>query len=126
MKPRLISRRTAIVAGLASAGGFLLTRNVGELPPTYGHILRMGDNLTYVAHRVLLPGQSLVREFARADISSFPAIGTTNPASLDYGESTELYGRLQHGAFAVQNVAERGDVMIFSEIHLSQIPGNLF
>jgi DMSO/TMAO reductase YedYZ molybdopterin-dependent catalytic subunit len=112
MKPRLISRRTAIVAGLASAGGFLLTRNVGELPPTYGHILRMGDNLTYVAHRVLLPGQSLVREFARADISSFPAIGTTNPASLDYGESTELYGRLQHGAFAdwrlqVEGLVER-------------------
>lgn len=112
MKPRLISRRTAIVAGLASAGGYLLSRNMGELPPTYGHILRMGDNLTYVAHRVLLPGQSLVREFTRADISSFPAIGTTNPASLDHGESTGLYGRLQHGAFAdwrlqVEGLVER-------------------
>ena len=41
MKP--ITRRAAIVTGLASAGGFLLTRKLGELPPTYGHILRVAD-----------------------------------------------------------------------------------
>jgi hypothetical protein len=38
------------------------------LPPTYGSILRMGDNLTYVAHRALLQGQSLAREYRHADI----------------------------------------------------------
>jgi len=80
MKP--ITRRAAIVTGLASAGGFLLTRKLGELPPTYGHILRMADNVTYAAHRVLLPGQSLAREYGHGDISSFPAIGTTSPADV--------------------------------------------
>ena len=107
MKPRLISRRTALVAGLASAGGYLLTRNLGELPPTYGHILRMGDNLTYVAHRTLLPGQSLVREFTRADISSFPAIGTTNPAKVDRSGSEE-FARLHHDGFADWGVSVEG------------------
>ena len=40
----------------------------------------MGDSVTYAAQRALLPGQSLVREYALADITSFPATGTTTPA----------------------------------------------
>jgi DMSO/TMAO reductase YedYZ molybdopterin-dependent catalytic subunit len=107
MKPRLISRRGAIVAGLASAGGYLLTRNLGELPPTYGHVLRMGDNLTYAAHRVLLPGQSLVREFSRADISSFPANGTTDPAKVDRSGS-EDFARLRRDGFADWQLSVEG------------------
>jgi DMSO/TMAO reductase YedYZ molybdopterin-dependent catalytic subunit len=99
MTRRLISRRSALVTGLAGAGGYLLTRNLRELPPTYGHILRMADNATYAAHRLLLPGQSLAREYSRGDISSFPAIGTTSPA--DVGRSgSETYARLQRDAFA--------------------------
>jgi len=58
----------------------------------------MGDVLTYVAHRTLLPGQSLVREYHYGDISSFPAIGTTNPADPAKPFFRE-YGRLQSGAF---------------------------
>jgi hypothetical protein len=89
MTRRLISRRAALVTGLAGAGGYLLTRNLGELPPTYGHILRMADNMTYAAHRVLLPGQSLAREYSRGDVSSFPAIGTTSPADVGRSGSEE-------------------------------------
>ena len=37
----------------------------------------MGDTLTYAAHRALLPGQSLAKEYSHEDITSFPAIGTT-------------------------------------------------
>ena len=40
-------------------GGLLLSACSKKLPPTYGNILRMGDVLTYSAHRTLLPGQSL-------------------------------------------------------------------
>jgi DMSO/TMAO reductase YedYZ molybdopterin-dependent catalytic subunit len=105
MKP--ITRRAAIVTGLASAGGFLLTRKLGELPPTYGHILRMADNVTYAAHRVLLPGQSLVREYGHGDISSFPAIGTTSPADVGRPFS-DAYGRLQVGAFAGWELSVEG------------------
>ena len=39
----------------------------------------MGDTLTYAAHRTLLPNQALVREYGTADVTSFPATGTTNP-----------------------------------------------
>ena len=74
------TRRKALVTGLASVGGLYLPGCSKELPPTYGNILRMGDNLTYAAHRTLLPGQSLVKEYSHDDITSFPAIGTTNPA----------------------------------------------
>lgn len=99
MSSRLFTRRNAILAGLAGAGGFLLTREVGAMPPTYGHILRMGDNLTYAAHRAVLPGSSLAREYGPGDISSFPAIGTTSPA--DAGRSgSEAYARLQRDGFA--------------------------
>jgi DMSO/TMAO reductase YedYZ molybdopterin-dependent catalytic subunit len=107
-RPRLITRRRALVTGLASAGGFLLTRNLGTLPPTYGHILRLGDNLTYAAHRVLLPGQSLVKEYSRGDISSFPAIGTTSPADLAKPELSQAYGRLQKAAFTDWRLSVEG------------------
>src|SRR5678809_632817 len=74
-----ISRR-AFVAGMATSAGLALTGCTQTEPPTYGHVLRMGDLLTYKAHRLLLPAHSLAREYDYRDISSVPAIGTTNPA----------------------------------------------
>ena len=52
-------RTWPLPAGLSS------TRYPKDLPPTYGNLLRMGDTLTYAAHRTLLPGQSLVKEYSR-------------------------------------------------------------
>jgi len=75
---KFLTRRQAIAGGLASLGGVALTGCSRDLPPTYGSVLRMADNLTYVAHRTLLPQQALVREYGESDISPFPAIGTTN------------------------------------------------
>ncbi len=94
----LITRRRAIVTGLASVGGLIVARYPNDLPPTYGHLLRMGDTFTYAAHRALLPGQSLVREYGHGDITSFPATGTTNPGIT---EKSALGGRLPP-------IAERG------------------
>ena len=74
---RLVTRRQAIVAGLASMGGVVLARPK-TLPPTYGSLLRLADNVTYVAHRALLPQDALVREYSEKDITPFPAIVTTN------------------------------------------------
>jgi DMSO/TMAO reductase YedYZ molybdopterin-dependent catalytic subunit len=99
-KTHLVSRRTALIAGGAAAGGLLLPRAFKGLPPTYGNILRMGDNLTYAAQRALLPGQRLVREYSQADISSFPAIGTTNPATVSRAPLKDTYAKLKSGAFA--------------------------
>jgi DMSO/TMAO reductase YedYZ molybdopterin-dependent catalytic subunit len=95
----LITRRRAIVTGLAAVGGLALTRFPKELPPTYGNLLRMGDTFTYAAHRALLPGQSLVKEYRHQDITSFPATGTTNPGVSEKSALGDEYRRLQRGAF---------------------------
>jgi hypothetical protein len=94
-----ITRRQAIIGGLASVGGLILSGCSKKLPPTYGNILRMGDTFTYAAHQALLPGQSLVREYNHKDISSFPAIGETNPGDPNKPRYSEAYMQLQRGGF---------------------------
>src|SRR5690349_16043570 len=104
----LITRRNLLIAGLASAGGLLLSGCSRKLPPTYGNVLRMGDTFTYAAHQVLLPGESLVKEYSHGDISSFPATGTTNPCDPNKPEPNELYGQLQKGNFVDWRLAIEG------------------
>ena len=108
-----IPRRT-FIAGLASSAGLSLTGCGGAEPPTYGNLLRMGDVLTYKAHRWLLGANSLVKEYDRGAISSSPAIGTTNPGDASqylfdprYGET---YDRLRAGAFADWRLTVEGSV----------------
>ena len=107
MEKRLITRRRALIAGAAGIGGLVLPRYWKDLPPTYGNILRMGDTLTYAAHRTLLPNQSLVREYSRSDITSFPATGTVNPAAAGRPLS-DAYGRLQSATFADWKLSVEG------------------
>jgi DMSO/TMAO reductase YedYZ molybdopterin-dependent catalytic subunit len=122
----LVTRRLAIVGGLASVGGLVLARfpKELELAPTYGNLLRMGDNLTYVAHRTLLPRRSLVREYSAADITSFPATGTTDPAAREQ-TGGDAYGQLQRGAFADWRLSVEGSVAsprTFSLAELERLP----
>jgi len=110
-KTRLITRRRAIVAGLASAGGLILARRMpGELPPSYGNLLRMGDSFTYAAQRSLLPGQSLVREYAPGEITSFPATGTTNPGISEKTPLGDEYRGLEADAFGAWRLEVEGKV----------------
>ena len=106
----LITRRRALITGLAGVGGLFLARYPKNLPPTYGNLLRMGDNLTYAAHRAILPGQSLVKEYTQRDITSFPATGTTNPGTDQKSELGDLYRRLHGGAFADWRLSVDGRV----------------
>jgi DMSO/TMAO reductase YedYZ molybdopterin-dependent catalytic subunit len=82
--------------------------------------------LTYAAHRVLLPGQSLVREYTRADLSSFPATGTTDPS--DYKGNAALagaYRRFRAGGFADWSLSVEGRVRTprtFTLRDLKQLP----
>ncbi|MBI1178566.1 molybdopterin-dependent oxidoreductase [bacterium] len=115
---QLITRRRAIIAGLASVGGMVLPGCSRESPPSYGNLLRMGDNLTYAAHRALLPGQKLAREYSRRDISSMPATGTTNPEA-------EEYQSLYHNKFAGWSLSVEGMVsrpMVFTVAELKRLP----
>jgi DMSO/TMAO reductase YedYZ molybdopterin-dependent catalytic subunit len=111
---RLIVRRRTLLKGLASLGGVLLAGCAEESPPTYGNILRMGDVLTYKAHRLLLPTHVLAKEYARRDITSIPAIGTTDPADprqpLFTPASGDDYARLRRGAFADWRLEIAGSV----------------
>jgi DMSO/TMAO reductase YedYZ molybdopterin-dependent catalytic subunit len=110
----IISRRKLVTA-LASTGGLLLAGcSSKELPPTYGNVLRMGDLLTYRAFRMVLPARSLVREYSRNDITSSPAVGTSNPADpheeLYNAERGALYDRFRAGAFADWRLKVEGRV----------------
>ena len=125
-KKHLISRRNAILTGLGSVGGLLLTGCVKKAPPTYGNILRMGDALTYAAQRALLPGQSLVKEYQPADISAFPATGTTNPGDPTTRGDHEIpyskdYAQLHSNGFADWRLSIEGSVASPHKLSLADI-----
>lgn len=90
---RIITRR-ALLGGATAAGGLLLTGcSESYLPPTYGSFLGVGDALTFASHRLLLPRNTMAREFGRDMITkNFPAINTVDPED-------EEYQRLRRGGF---------------------------
>lgn len=106
-RSRLITRRKAIVTGLSSLGALMLPGCTKPLPPTYGNILRMGDMVTYVAHRALLPGQSLAKEYSYADISSFPATGTTDPTQVSEDYAKHLSKSFEEWRLPIEGLVER-------------------
>jgi DMSO/TMAO reductase YedYZ molybdopterin-dependent catalytic subunit len=78
----------------------------------------MGDLLTYKAHRLLLPAHSLAREYDYSDISSVPAIGTTNPHN-------PIYQQLLANQFADWRLTVEGSVTrprAFSLEELKRMP----
>ena len=119
----LITRRQILLAGLTSAGGLLLSGCTKKLPPTYGNILRMSDTLTYAAHRVLLPGEALAREYTHKDISSFPATGTTNPCDPNLKKPNETYAQLLKGNFADWRLSIEGLVARPGSYSLADLRG---
>lgn len=122
-KTQLITRRQALITGLSSFGGLLLSGCSSKLPPTYGNLLRMGDSFTYAAHQVLLPGQSLVREYSRDQISSFPAIGNTDPGDPSLKNPSELYRKLQNGGFVDWRLSIEGLVARPGTYSLADLKG---
>lgn len=127
---RIVITRRNLVAGLASAAGVLLAGcSSTELPPTYGNVLRMGDLLTYRAFRTLLNPHALVQEYGYRDITSSPAVGTSNPGDpqqqLYNAERGALYDRLHAGDFADWRLKVEGRVAkprSFSLAELKALP----
>jgi DMSO/TMAO reductase YedYZ molybdopterin-dependent catalytic subunit len=79
--------------------------------------LRMGDNLTYFAHKTLLPGQSLAKEYDPRDISSFPATGTFNPADNTGRYYSEEWDKLHKGEFVDWRLSVEG--LVYKPLQLS-------
>lgn len=125
-RKRLLTRRQAIATGLSSIGAALMLPGCSQpTPPTYRNILRMGDNLTYVAHRTLLPGESLAKEYRFADISSMPAVGTTNPQVEGNVGYSEEYEKLHRANFEDWRLKVEGSVAmpgLFSIADLQKLP----
>jgi DMSO/TMAO reductase YedYZ molybdopterin-dependent catalytic subunit len=83
---RIITRRGLLIAGAATAGTALLAGcdRLYESLPTRP-LLDFGQLLSYRAHRLLLAGQPLVREYALDDVSpDFPSNGTAMPDGFGY------------------------------------------
>jgi DMSO/TMAO reductase YedYZ molybdopterin-dependent catalytic subunit len=85
----------------------------------------MGDLLTYRAFRMLLPAQSLLREYTHHDISSSPAVGNTNPADSRQetfnADRGPLYDRLRTGDFADWRLKVEGRVARPSSFSLADL-----
>jgi DMSO/TMAO reductase YedYZ molybdopterin-dependent catalytic subunit len=124
----LLMPRRALLGGLAGLGGLSLA-GCSQSPPTYGNILRMGDDVTYWVHRNLLPRRAMVREYDHADITSIPAIGTTDPADPHQGgfdsQNGPLYDRLRARSFADWRLSVEGLVArpgLWSLADLKRLP----
>jgi DMSO/TMAO reductase YedYZ molybdopterin-dependent catalytic subunit len=85
----------------------------------------MGDAFTYAAHRTLLPGQSLAKEYSYLDISSFPAIGTIDPTDDSKPTYSGTYERLLKHGFHDWRLSIEGRVArpaSFSLAELQRLP----
>src|SRR5262245_12392270 len=111
---RRIATRRAVLQGLASSAAVSLAGCSASEPPTYGNVLRMGDWLTYNAHRLLLPRQTLAHEYDTRDISAAPAIGTTDPSDSGQPGFVEEYAadyaRFLHAGFDDWRLTVEGSV----------------
>jgi len=92
---RLLTRRTLVTAGLATATGAAglgaaaqFAGRYGLIPPDHAGLWGIGESLTYSAQRLLTSGQSLAREF--------PAARSRRPG----GERPGSYGREYRGLLA--------------------------
>jgi DMSO/TMAO reductase YedYZ molybdopterin-dependent catalytic subunit len=86
-----LSRRKLITTGLATAAGAsglgvalrLADRN-GWIAPDHHFLYGVGETLTYASQRILLPRNSLAREFNRSEISKICPVNGGPPESETY------------------------------------------
>ena len=86
-----IARRTFLKAGIASiagvagiGGAVYAARRGGLVPPDHGGVFGVGETLTYAAQRLLVPRQTLAREFDRSHISKVAEVNGYPPENDRY------------------------------------------
>jgi DMSO/TMAO reductase YedYZ molybdopterin-dependent catalytic subunit len=97
---KILSRRKLVTAGLATAAGATglgvaarLADRYGLIAPDRHFFYGVGEILTYASQRILLPRDSLAREFDRSQISKICPVNGGPPEN-------EAYQRLLAGGFA--------------------------
>jgi DMSO/TMAO reductase YedYZ molybdopterin-dependent catalytic subunit len=88
---RLLTRRTLVTAGLATAtgasglaGAAYFAGRYGLIPPDHTGILGVGETLTYSSQRLLTSGYSMAREFKRSEISEVAPVNGPSPVDETY------------------------------------------
>ena len=88
---RILTRRTFVTAGLATAASasglgaaFYFAGRYGLIPPDNAGILGIGETLTYSTQRLLTSNQSLAREFNRSEISKVAPVNGPSPVDETY------------------------------------------
>jgi DMSO/TMAO reductase YedYZ molybdopterin-dependent catalytic subunit len=82
-----MTRRKLIAAGLGASGlgvSAVLAKRYGLVPPDHNGVFGVGETLTYAAHRLLLSGQPLAREFDRSQISKVVPVNGNPPENETY------------------------------------------
>jgi DMSO/TMAO reductase YedYZ molybdopterin-dependent catalytic subunit len=122
---RLIARRTFLRAGIASVAGAAgiggavhAARHGGLVPPDHGGIFGIGETLTYGAQRLLVPRQTLAREFDRSRISTVAEVNGPPPENDPYLRL--LAGNFDDWRLAVDGLVARP--MSFSLPELQRLP----
>jgi len=87
----LLTRRTLVSAGLATATGAsglaaaaYVAGRYGLIPPDYEGVLGIGETLTYATQRLITSGHALAREFQRSEISKSAPVNGPAPADETY------------------------------------------
>lgn len=88
---RLLTRRTLVTTGLATAtgasglaGAAYFAGRYGLIPPDHTGILGVGETLTYATQRLLTSGHSMAREFKRNEISKVASVNGPSPKDETY------------------------------------------
>ena len=85
-----LTRRRFLIGSSVAATGLLTGCDAMVQSTTVNDILQKAESLTMGAQRLLMPQQTLAREFTEADLSPvFKANGTSQPDSEDYARLTE-------------------------------------
>jgi DMSO/TMAO reductase YedYZ molybdopterin-dependent catalytic subunit len=87
----IVTRRTLVTAGVATAAGAAglggvayLADRYGLIPPDHQGIVGVGETLTYATQRLLTSGQPLAREFKHSDISKAAPVNGPAPRDETY------------------------------------------
>ncbi len=82
---KLISRRAAILGGVAGAGWLVTHADTLTLSPDFANVSRTVEDWTKTTQRTLLAGDRLAKEYSASDISPvFKANGTLDPGTSEY------------------------------------------